>query len=394
MKTLQLKSREERRIRAGHLWVFSNEIDVKATPIKAFEPGECVTVLGAKGRPLGSAYVNPKSLIAARLYSREKARELDADLLRERLTQALALRQRCYPSAHYRWVHGEGDALPGLVVDRYDAVAVAQITTAGMDRLSDVVVGLLSEFSGIECVVLRNDVSVRELEGLNQGIRVAWGELPERVWVEEAGARFQIDPIEGQKTGWFYDQAENRRWLMPRIRGARVLDLYAYLGGWGVGAAVHGAERVVAVDASAAAAEGIARNAAHNGVEGWVKSECGDALEVLKSLRAKGQQFDVVVVDPPALIKRKKDLEAGQGLYRYLNQAALQVLAPGGIMISCSCSHHLSSDMLQRILRQSLNAQGKQGQFLFHGYQGPDHPQQVAMPETTYLKAFACRQVG
>jgi 23S rRNA (cytosine1962-C5)-methyltransferase len=388
---LRLKKNEDRRLRAGHLWVFSNEVDVAHTPLTDFESGDAVEIQDFRGAPLGAGYVNPRSLIAARLVSRDASRPLDGALLRQRLARALALRERLFPGPFYRLAFGEGDGLPGLVVDRFGEVVVAQLTTAGVDRLRDEVVAALEEVVSPRGILLRNDIPGRALEGLPQYVETARGDVPEAVELEENGVRFRAPAAAGQKTGWFYDHRMNRARLAVYAPGKRVLDVFSYIGGWGVQAAAKGAEEVLCVDASEPALEQVRENAALNGVEDRVHTRKGDAFEVLRALAAEGERFDLVVLDPPAFIKRKKDMKAGEDAYRRIAQQGMEVLAPDGILVSASCSFHLSREMLRDAALKASRRAGRDLQLLEEGHQGPDHPVHPAIPETSYLKAFIAR---
>ncbi|MEJ2059904.1 MAG: class I SAM-dependent rRNA methyltransferase [Gammaproteobacteria bacterium] len=393
LPVLRLKRHEERRLRAGHLWIFSNEVDTQATPLNDFSPGQVVEIQDSGGRALGTGYVNPHSLICARLVSRDPRVVLDAALIGLRLTQALALRERLFAEPYYRLVHAEGDGLPGLVVDRYGDVLVVQITTAGMEVQQDVVLEVLQTQLAPKAIVLRNDTAVRELEGLPQEIRVAHGELADILEVRENHARYRVAVSGGQKTGWFYDQRDNRARLgrYVRLPGARVLDVFSYVGSFGIQAALAGADEVVCVDASQQALGLLRENAALNDVAARVETVHGDAFEALRALRGEGQRFDVVVVDPPAFIKRRKDIKAGEQAYRLINRLAMQVLADDGILVSCSCSFHLSREALVRQMQHAAQLAGRSLQILEHGYQGPDHPMHPAIAETAYLKAVFAR---
>ena len=387
---LRLRKHEDRRLRAGHLWVFSNEVDVAATPLTAFEPGEAVEIQDARGAPLGTGYVNPRSLIAARLVSRDRTQPLDGALLRRRLARALSLRELLFPRPFYRLAFGESDGLPGLVVDRFGDRVVAQLTTAGMERVKDEVVAALDEVLEPAGILLRNDAPGRALEGLESYTEVAAGDVPDALPVEENGARFEA-PVTGQKTGWFYDHRMNRARMAAYVKGKRVLDVFSYVGGWGVQAAVAGAGSVLCVDASAAALEALERNAALNGVEGAVSTRRGDAFDALHRLAADGEKFDVVVLDPPAFIKRKKDAKAGEEAYQRINQLAMEVLRADGFLVSASCSYHLQREGLQDALLRASRRLGRGLQIVEEGRQGPDHPVHPAIPETAYLKAFIAR---
>lgn len=391
IQPLRLRKGEDRRLRAGHLWVFSNEVDVAETPLSGFEPGDAVQILDSRGGFVGSGYVNPRSLICARVVSRDRLRTLDPDLLHERIRRALELRQMLFPhEPYYRLVFGEGDHLPGLVVDRFGDTLVAQITTAGMERVRDTVIEVLTSLTGATGVVLRNDTPSRALEGLDRHVETI-GSAPSRVELTENGTRFTASLTEGQKTGWFFDHRRNRAAVARYAREARVLDVFSYSGAWGVQAAAAGAREVVCVDASAGALEDVARNAALNGVADRVGTRQGDAFEVLNAMATAGEKFDVVVLDPPAFVKRKKDLKQGEKGYLRINRLALDVLAPGGVLVSASCSYHLTRDaLLLAMLRASRNA-GRELQILEEGHQAPDHPVHPAIPETAYLKSFIAR---
>jgi 23S rRNA (cytosine1962-C5)-methyltransferase len=389
---LRLKKGEDRRLRAGHLWVFSNEVDVQHTPLTAFDPGAPVEVQDSRGAPLGSAYVNPHSLICARLVSRDPRRALDRDLLRDRLERALALREMLFQGEpFYRLAFGEGDGLPGLVVDRFGEVLVAQITTAGMERLREDVVGVLDEVLRPSAILLRNDTASRSLEGLESYVETALGTVPDHAEIRENGVRFRVPLTEGQKTGWFYDHRMNRARMQRYVRDRRVLDVFSYIGGWGVQAAAAGAREVLCVDSSAGALEELEASARLNAVEDRVSTLRADAFDALRDLRQAGKRFEVIVLDPPAFIKRRKDAKQGEKAYRRINQLALEMLAEGGVLVSASCSYHLSRDaLLGAVLRASRDA-GRELQILEEGHQAADHPIHPAIPETSYLKAFFAR---
>ncbi|MFM8445364.1 MAG: class I SAM-dependent rRNA methyltransferase [Methylococcus sp.] len=387
---LRLKKNEDRRLRAGHLWIFSNEVDTAATPLRGFTPGDLAVVENARGETLGTAYVNPESLIAARILSRDTRRPIGQAFFARRLERALALREWAYDQPFYRLVYGESDGLPGLVVDRYGEVFVVQTNTAGMECLQEPLIEALAAAFSPRAIVIRNTSGLRALEGLAPDTRVAFGALPERLEIEENGARFQIDPLEGQKTGWFFDHRDNRAAVARWCAGKRVLDLFAYSGAWSIPAALAGATAVECVDASAAALDLAATNARLNGVAERLTGVTADAFDYLKQAREERRHFDVIVLDPPAFIKRKKDATKGLEAYRRLNQAALQVLAPGGLLVSASCSFHLTGESLHEVLRASARHLDRHLVFVASGGQAADHPVHPAIPETEYLKAFFC----
>ena len=390
---LFLKKGEERRLRAGHLWVFSNEVDTARSPLDTFEPGQPVSVVAANGKALGTGYVNPHSLICARIMSRDPRRPFDAALIAHRLACALSLRDRLFAQPYYRLAYAESDGLPGLVVDRYGDVLVAQLNTAGMEHARESVINALDGLLRPRGILLRNDSAARELEGLPASVEVGAGDIPPTVEIEENGARFRIRLTAGQKTGWYYDHRLNRARLRGYASGARVLDVFSYLGGWGIQAACAGAREVFCVEASQTAAEYIAENAALNGVADRVRALPGDAFEQLKALHQAGERFDVVILDPPAFVKRRKDLKKGLEAYQRLNQLAMQLLAKDGILATASCSFHLHADALVDTLRRASLHLDRSLQILEQGHQGPDHPVHASIPETRYLKSFICRIV-
>lgn len=388
---LKLKKNEERRIRAGHLWVFSNEVDSVQTPFDHFDAGDLVDVQTSSGKSLGIAYVNPTSLICARMMSRDPKHPPSESLLVHRIKVALSLRQRFFDKPYYRLVYGESDFLPGLVVDRFGDLLVVQITTAGMERMKNDIVAALEKVIRPSAILLRNDSSAREREGLPLYIETALGEVPERVELEDAGVRYVAPVSSGQKTGWYYDQRMNREVLGGLVKDLRVLDVFSYIGAWGVKAAVAGAAEVVCVDASAQALEMVGENAELNGVADRMSGLQGDAFEVLRALREEREKFDLVIVDPPAFIKRKKDFKQGREAYRRINEMAMQLLSRDGLLVAGSCSYHMPRQELQAALLKGARHLDRNLQILLQGYQGPDHPVHPAIPETEYLKAIFAR---
>ena len=389
MRSLVLKKDEDRRIRAGHLWVFSNEVDTGKTPLADFAPGEEATLLDARGKPLGSLCVNPASLICGRLHSRRADTPLDGALIRERLARALAARERYFASPWYRLCHGEGDYLPGLVIDRYGDHLTLQIGTAGMEARKPLLVSALEELVRPASLSFDNDIPARGLEGLSRRPESA-GPVPEVLEVPENGCRFAVPTAHGQKTGWFYDQRANRREFARYARDADVLDIFSYAGGFGVTAAANGARSVTFLDASAPALEFCRRNMAANAPNVAVETIEGDAFQRLSGLAESGRRFSLVSLDPPAFIKRKKDAAQGIAAYRKVNLLAASLLAPGGVLATSSCSHHLDGAELGRCIAHAAAKLGRPARILYTGAQGPDHPVHVAMPETAYLK---CRLV-
>lgn len=387
---LFLKKNEDKRLRQGHLWVFSNEVDSQRSPLDQFTAGDLVVVHDAGGKALGVAYLNPNALICARLLTRRTNLKIGENFFTARLTQALALRERLFDKPYYRLVFGESDGLPGLVIDRFGTVLSVQITTAGMERHKDVLVKVLLALLAPTAILLKNDNSQRQLENLSQEPELVHGAIPDQLLIEENNVRFMINVAEGQKTGWFYDHRNSRAQFAQWSRGLRVLDLFSYAGAWGIPAAVAGAVEVCCVDSSESALALAAASAELNQVRDKVQFVRSDVFEFLKQAREQQQHYDAIVLDPPALIKRKKDFKAGYEAYRRLNHLALQVLSNNGILVSASCSHHLSRDNLHEILRSSARHIDRHLVFFGAGGQGPDHPVHPALPETDYLKTFFC----
>ncbi|MBX9755457.1 MAG: class I SAM-dependent rRNA methyltransferase [Pseudomonadaceae bacterium] len=388
---LRLKANADRRLRAGHLWVFSNEVDVAATPLNTFASGDQAILEAAGGKPLGVVAVSPNNLICARLLSRDATHVLDKSLLVHRINVALSLRERLFDKPFYRLVFGDSDLLPGLVVDRFGDILVVQLASATMEKHKDDVVAALVQVCKPSGILFKNDSAARDAEGLSSYVETAFGLVPEWVALEENGVKFEAPVIAGQKTGWFYDHRMNRARIAPYVKGKRVLDLFSYIGGWGVQAAAFGASDVMCVDASAFALDGVERNAGLNGLNEKVACLEGDVFEALKQLKAAEERFDVVIVDPPAFIKRKKDLKNGEAAYRRLNEQAMRLLNKDGILVSASCSMHLPEDDLQNILLTSARHLDRNMQLLERGSQGPDHPVHPAIPETRYIKSLTCR---
>ena len=387
---LRLKRGEERRLAAGHLWVFSNEVDTDTTPLTAFEPGAVAELRSGRDAFLGYASVNPHALICARILSRDAQQPVGAELIRRRLERALVLRQRLGNPSCCRWVFGESDLLPGLVLDRYGDTVVGQIATAGMEVLKAEIAAAVQDILAPRGLFWKNDSAGRELEHLPQLTEVAFGEVPEEIEVVESGLSFTAPLAAGQKTGWFYDQSANRARLARYLpEGARVLDVCSYAGAWAVTALKHGAAYACCVDSSAAALGFAEANAARNGTT--IEPLRADAFDAVKALGERGERFDVVILDPPAFIKRKKDIPKGQAAYRKLNQLALELLADEGLLVSCSCSYHLAAEELLGAIQSAARHTGRFIQVLEAGGQSPDHPVHPAIPETRYLKAFFCR---
>jgi 23S rRNA (cytosine1962-C5)-methyltransferase len=380
---LRLGAGQGRRLRAGSPWVFSNEIAMKPE-YRQMAPGELVQLESDNGAPLGVFMFNPHSLIAARLLDRDPAAAIDADWLRARLREAIALRERVCDTDFHRLVHAEADRLPGLVIDRYGDVAVLQANTAGMDRLTPMIVEALTTLLPLRAVVARNDSGARRQEGLAENVALLFGE-DAGAEVVEGGVRFPVDLLSGQKTGWYFDQRPNRDRVAALADGARVLDVFSHVGAFGLRCAVAGAREVTLVDSSAPALAQAEQAAAVNGVAERVVVRRGDAFDVMTALA--GEQFDIVVCDPPAFARTRKDAEAGLRAYGRMARLAAPLVASGGFLFVASCSHHAPLDSWAGQIAFGLQRARREGRILFTGGAGPDHPVHPHLPESAYLKA-------
>jgi 23S rRNA (cytosine1962-C5)-methyltransferase len=381
-----LEPNRHKRVTGGHPWVYSNEIKMDAAA-KALPPGGLVTLKTSEGKRLGVATFNPHTLVAARLLDRDATRRIDAKFFVSRLERALQLRRRLYAEPYYRLIHAEADGLPGIVADRIGDVLVCQLNTAGMARLEEPWLEACAKALAPRAVVLRNDSSARTLEGLETEVRIASGALDEAVELVENGARFKVDPLGGQKTGWFYDQRDNRRFMGGLASGGRVLDLYCFGGGFAIAAALGGATQILAVDRSEPALTLAQASADANGVGEKCRFARGDAFAELERLATERERFDVVIADPPAFVKSKKDLGAGLRGYRKLARLAAGVVAPGGILFIASCSHNVEPGAFAEEVRRGVADAGRGGRLIRSAGAAPDHPVHPWLPESAYLKA-------
>ncbi len=388
---LRLKAKSDRRLKAGHLWIYSNEVDTDATPLKNFTNGQQVVVNSSSGKALGIAYVNPGNLICGRLVTRNTKYQLNKSLLVHRLKVALSLRERLFDQPSYRLIYGESDGLPGLVVDRFEDVVCVQISTAGMERVKHDIVEAIKQVLNPRAIVMKNNTAARDAEGLEKYVEVVHGEIADEVNLSENAVKFMAPILSGQKTGWFYDHRPARARLQQLCEGKRVLDVFSYIGGWGVQAAAAGASEVVCVDSSEQALDWVHKNAEYNGVADKVSSLQGNAAEALQGLLAEGEKFDIVIVDPPAFIKRRKDQAKGEKAYQKINQLAIRLLVKDGLLFSASCSMHLASDRLIDVVRGAARHIDRQAQILERFGQGADHPIHPSIPETEYIKTVLAR---
>lgn len=380
------------RLDTGHPWVFANELEL---PARELPTGGVVDITATDGRFIGRGYANPASLIAVRLCTRAKGQHLDLPgFWAARLRSALELRTALMPdSTAYRWVHGESDGLPGLVIDRFNDVIAVQLTTLGTDQRRDLLLQAVRDVLPLAGGVLRNDVRVRELEGLEQGRELWFGEVPEQIVIHEGPVAFQIAPMGGQKTGHFFDQQANRRFAAPLCAGRRVLDVYANSGGWGLHALAAGADHAVFIDKSPAACEAVQANLDLNGFteRGTVLHDEG--RRALMHLVQQGERFGAVVLDPPAFAKTRKAAGSALKGYREINALGLNLVEPGGFFFTSSCSHHVFEDRFLQAINEAAREAGKELRLIRRGEQSPDHPVLPSMPETRYLKSFAFQVV-
>jgi 23S rRNA (cytosine1962-C5)-methyltransferase len=373
-----------RRARSGSPWIFSNEIRMDAAA-KGISPGAVVNVRGEDGRGFGTGYFNPKSLIAVRLLTEECDAAIDADFFAGRLAHALKLRESLHDKPFYRLVHAEGDHLPGLVIDRFGDTLTVQIGTAGMEKQRGAILAALDRLLSPTTVILRADAPSRTLEGLDSYVETVKG-TGHRIAVEENGVRYIADLTEGQKTGWYYDQRDNRAFIAPFARGKTVLDAYSYTGGFGLLAAKAGARETVCLDSSAPALALAEESARANGVK--IQAVKADVFEELERLIAAGEKFDIVLADPPPFVKSKKDLEPGAKAYRKLARLAAQATAPDGILMLASCSHNIPPDRFAAECAQGIQRTGRRATLIRQAGAGPDHPVHPLLPESAYLKAL------
>ena len=380
MKTVKLKKKEDRRILRGHPWVFSNELE--RVPDDA-APGELVDVLDSTGRFVARGYLNPHSLIAVRILTR-KQEPVDRDFFRSRIETARNLRVQLGFGDSFRAVFSEGDGLPGLIVDKYADTLAVQSSTAGMERQLDTVLDALTEVYAPAAIVLRNDTASRELEGLLQEKKVVRGSLAGPVLIEESGLKYEIDVLEGQKTGFFFDQRENRQALRNLAPGRRTLDCFCYVGAWSLNAAQFGATEVIGIDSSAKATDLAARNASLNGLA--VTFRTADVFEELRSLEKERERFGLMILDPPAFVKSRAKVREGLRGYKEINLRGMRLLEPGGFLVTCSCSHHIDQDLFTEMLIDAAHSAGRQARLLEMRSQARDHPMLLAARETQYLK--------
>ncbi len=387
LPTVRLQPQRHKRARTGYPWIFSNEIQMD-NAAKALARGALVQLAASHGEPLGTAFFNPHTLIAARILERDPSRAVDEAWCADRIAAALALRERLHPGGYYRLVHAEADGLPGLVIDRYGDTLVVQRNAAGIETLWPQLSAAIDRVLSPSAIVLRDDTPARALEGLADTVSTVRGSVDGPIRIAENDAAFFADVAGGQKTGWFYDQRDNRRAVASVAAGARVLDLYTYAGGFGVLAARNGATQVTLVDRSDGALD-LARQAAEaNGVAAKCRYEKAEAFAFLERLAGAGERFDVVVADPPAFAKSRKDVPTALKGYRKLARMSAGLVAPRGFLFAASCSHNVTAESFLEEVARGVHDAGRSARIVRVAGAAGDHPLHPHLPESAYLKAL------
>ncbi|PTX01216.1 RSP_2647 family RNA methyltransferase [Pararhodobacter aggregans] len=381
---------EARAIRHGFPWVYADEL-VLDRRTNALEPGALAVLEDGERRPMGLVTVNPKSKIVARMLDRDTGAALDRAWFEARLAHALALRERLYSEPFYRLVHAEADGFPGVVIDRFGDAAVIQPNAAWAEAHLDMLVAALQAVTGVGIVVKNGTGRARSLEGLTEETLVLKGALDGPVPVRMNGASYMADLTGGQKTGIFYDQRDNHAFAARLAKGGRVLDVFSHVGGFGLAALAAGAESALAVDGSEPALVLAERGAAAMGLAERFARRQGDAFETLEALQAEGERFELVVCDPPAFAPHRQALDAGLRAYERVARLAAPLVAPGGYLVLCSCSHAADLSQFRAASTRGIGKGGRRGQLIHTGFAGPDHPMLPQLAESGYLKSLAFR---
>lgn len=380
LPAVTLKPGEDKDLRSGRLWIFDNEIaGIQGEVV----PGGIVDVFSTRGTFLGRGFCNMRSKIRVRLLTRERE-EINDAFFRRRLSQAIDLRRGLGHFGACRLIFGEADFLPGLTVDKFADVLVIQIAALGMERFKDTVVTCLVELLHPRTVYERDDLPTREKEGLSQQTGVLYGEKPGLVEISENGLRMLVDVENGQKTGYFLDQRENRAALAPFASG-KVLDCFCHTGGFALHAAKYGADTVEAVDISASALEMVRKNAALNGLTNISTTEA-NVFDLLKAYQQEGRQYDLVILDPPAFAKSKSALKSAVRGYKEINLRGMQLVRQGGFLVTCSCSHFMTPPLFLDMIKRAAADVGRTARILEIRYQAKDHPIGIGADESLYLK--------
>jgi len=374
--------RKTSRILGGHLWIFSNELSESP---KKYSPGSFVGVYDKQNNYIGTGYINPNSLISIRLLTR-KNEKIDADFFRRRILDAIDYRRRfCEDSKSGRMVFSEGDFLPGLIVDKYNDCIVVQFLTLGINNVGDMILNLLDEIFTPSTIVLRNDGQSRLLEGLTLEKKIVKGSLDPLPVINEKDIMIEVDPLRGQKTGFFLDQRENRIALSRYISGGKGLDLFCYSGAWGLQLAKKGAD-ITFTDASETALSIAEKNAKLNNLEARCRFIKKDVFNFLQDEVEAGSTCDFIALDPPAFAKNRTMIKEAARGYREINSMAMRMLKKGGILATSSCSHHIDRTLFLEILQDAAKDAGRTARLIEYRCQAKDHPILLSVPETEYLK--------
>lgn len=385
MAKVILKGKKNERIEKGHPWVYSTEIlSIKGN----YKPGDIVEVYLENGKFLGKGYINPKSQITVRFLTKNKDEEIDREFFKNRIVKALNYRKQLNYGESYRLIYAEADFLPALIVDKFNNTLVIQTLSLGMEKYKNIIVDILLELLSPECVYERNDAPVRELEGLELKKGVLYGELPEKIIIEENGIQYYVDVVEGQKTGFFFDQRENRKAIEPFVKGKEILECFCYTGSFALNAAKYGANNILAYDYSDEAISLARENAKLNGLQDNIKFEVGNAFDILRKFYNDKKKFDVVILDPPAFVKSKKALEGAIRGYKEINLRGMKLLKPGGYLITSSCSHHVKDELFFEIIMSAAYDAKVTMRIIEKRSQAKDHPVLAASEETSYLKFY------
>jgi 23S rRNA (cytosine1962-C5)-methyltransferase len=384
--SIKLKKGQDRKVNAGHPWIYSNEIDYSGS-IK-IPSGSLVKIFNAFGNFIGFGYYNHQSLIAVRILTTKENQEINQEFFTKKITQALKLRDDFFTQPYYRLIHSEADGLPGLIVDRFDKLLVLQVATAGMENLLPIILESLNQVFLNPKIILRNDIPARKLEGLEEYVKILHGELEAQNILVENDLKFYFDPMNGQKTGWFFDQRENRKFVASLVKGKDILDCYCYNGGFGINAAVFGANSVTFIDSSESAIKNVEQNIKLNNLEGNFEYINGKVFDELENLAKVGKKFQTVVLDPPAFIKSKKDFFVGIKGYEKLTKIAAKLVAKNGYLFIASCSHNAGLQDLIKASASGINKAGRNAKIIRIFGAGFDHPLHPFLPESEYLKSI------
>lgn len=391
LPALRIDERSVRRLKLGYPWVFRSEV-INGKDAATLTPGQLVDFVRDRGDFVARGFFNPKPQLVGRVLTQRQDQDIAKQFVFHQVEIALKFRDRLYGQPFYRLIHAESDGLPGLIVDRYGDVVVCQVNTAGMESLWPHVEAALKNFVKPSAIVLKNDTSAREQEGLEQYVRVVHGKVPDGgVQITENETPFHVDVVEGQKTGWFFDQRENRAWVASLAKGATLLDVFCHTGGFGITAARLGAENVTFVDSSSPALEMVKKNAVLNGVDKKCKTVEGKAFDVMEKMAAAKTKFGVVAVDPPAFIKSRKDMAAGLKGYMKLARLAEPLVQKNGLLFFASCSSHAGVNELSDAITEGMAKSGRAFQIVKTSAAASDHPVHPLLPETAYLKALTFR---